>query len=239
MPSVNPLEIQRFAKSSSQWWLKGEYALLHRMNPTRVKFIRQFYPPLSPIPFNNSRFLDIGCGGGFLTESLARLGASVLGADATVENIKTASSHLHHKLKHLVEYRHCTAESLVDEPERFDTVTALEIIEHVNDPHEFVSTISKLVKPNGLIFISTINRTQLARILTIGIAEHILGWVPVGTHSFDKYIKPEELKEWAHSCGLTVLDTKGMEYNVISKEWSLTDNLNVNYIMACRLNSQD
>jgi 2-polyprenyl-6-hydroxyphenyl methylase / 3-demethylubiquinone-9 3-methyltransferase len=120
--------------------------------------------------------------------------------------------------------------------EQFDSIMALEIIEHVNNPSEFIQTLTKLLKPNGWLFLSTINRTLAAKVLTIYMAEHVLNWVPVGTHSFDKYITPGELTRWTLDAGLSNIDIKGMEYNIVTKQWSLTENTDVNYIMACRLN---
>eukprot|EP00842_Homolaphlyctis_polyrhiza_P006560 jgi/Hompol1/6905/HPOL_002772-RA len=254
--SVDAAEIERFGRTAAQWWNpNGPYSLLHRMNPVRIQYVRDMlssnaalHPTLaSPhAPLAGLRILDIGCGGGFLSESLARLGATVVGADATEENIKVAQAHLRTDPSLLnkrgpgsIEYMHTTAEALVKDGHEFDSVVALEIIEHVSHPKQFVETCAKLVKPEGMLFFSTINRTPASYLFTILLAEHLLRWVPQGTHSHEKYIAPEELEIFLKAASCSVLDITGMGYNPGSKSWSLLPHsqigsLEMNYIVAAR-----
>ncbi|KAJ8324751.1 Hexaprenyldihydroxybenzoate methyltransferase, mitochondrial [Batrachochytrium dendrobatidis] len=251
--SVNTDEINKFNRTAAEWWdPNGQYKLLHKMNPVRVKYVRDMLVAHNAVtsestlalPFAGMRLLDIGCGGGFLSEALARLGAQVVGADASGENINVATAHyaLDRLLKKgpgSIDYRHTTAEKLAQQGEQFDAVVALEILEHVNDPKSFVRTCTQLVKPDGLMFYSTINRTPASYIFTILLAEHFLKWVPVGTHSHDKYIAPEELEMYLRAAQSSMLNTSGIGYNLLTKTWSLLDEtrpcgLDMNYIMAAR-----
>nr|KAJ3420657.1 hypothetical protein HK105_005417 [Polyrhizophydium stewartii] len=225
------------------------------MNPVRIKYVRdmlqQFGGPelaraeaTTAAPFAGLRILDIGCGGGFVSEPLCRLGATVVGADASNENIQVATTHYRRdpalaRGPGSIDYRHTTAESLVEQEEQFDVVVALEIIEHVNDPKQFVRTCSQLVKPEGMLIFSTINRTPASYLFTILLAEHLLRWVPVGTHTHDKYIMPEELELYLKMAGCQPLDVSGMGYNPLLKSWTLVSksqpgNLEMNYILAAR-----
>ncbi|KAH6560344.1 hypothetical protein BASA50_003328 [Batrachochytrium salamandrivorans] len=251
--SVDEDEISKFSRTAAEWWDEnGQYALLHRMNPVRVGYVRNTLASqnaLAPestlaLPFAGMRLLDIGCGGGFLSEALARLGAHVVGADASDENIKVAKVHYSldralSKGPGTIDYRHTTAEQLVEQGEQFDAVVALEIIEHVNNPKAFVQTCTQLVKPDGLVFFSTINRTPASYLFTILLAEHLLHWVPVGTHSHNKYIAPEELEMYLRAAGCHTMDISGIGYNPFSNAWSLLDSnqackLDMNYILAAR-----
>ncbi|KAI8904470.1 S-adenosyl-L-methionine-dependent methyltransferase [Gorgonomyces haynaldii] len=221
--SVRSEEIKRFAQLSHLWWDPlGPYKLLHRMNPARIGFMRQFFGP-GPLPFENKRIIDVGCGGGFLSEPLCRLGGNVLGIDATLENIQVARQHS----RLPIEYRHTTAEEI---DEQFDLVVALEILEHVKDPQAFVETLKRLCKPQGHIFISTINRTHLSQLLTITLAQDVFGWVPKHTHTHSQYITPQELTSWTRD--LTHLDTKGIQLNPLTQEWSIGGPVWMNYICA-------
>ncbi|TFK73752.1 ubiquinone biosynthesis O-methyltransferase [Pluteus cervinus] len=204
--TVNNAEIAHFSKLSAHWWDEhGEFAFLHKMNPARVQFIQQKLKeihhddhPGTPAPSNSLKgldALDIGCGGGLLSESLARLGANTLGIDASESNISIASHHASHdpKLSRSLEYQHTTSESLLDHPKRYDIVCSMEVLEHVNNPALFLDTCAQLVKPGGHLFLSTIARTPLSDFLTIFLAEHVLRKVTVGTHTHSKFINSTEL----------------------------------------------
>ncbi|KAI8820752.1 S-adenosyl-L-methionine-dependent methyltransferase [Fimicolochytrium jonesii] len=248
--SVDDSEIAKFNRAASEWWNpRGEYELLHRMNPVRVRYVRDevFRSNLlkshSPnAPFTGLRILDIGCGGGLLSEALARLGATVIGADAGFENIAIAKLHAQQDpmLRDNPTYLHTTAEQLVADNEIFDIVCALEIIEHVTNPRQFTHLCSSLTKPGGLVFFSTINRTALSYFFTILLAENVLGWVPRGTHEHDKYITPGELEGWMAESGCESTGrARGLGYDVVGKRWRILDgggfgDLEMNYIVAGR-----
>ncbi|KAJ3021541.1 hypothetical protein HKX48_008303 [Thoreauomyces humboldtii] len=249
--SVDDQEIAKFARAASEWWNpSGEFEMLHRMNPVRVRYVKDLVTSMMHVdplhddpakPFTGLRILDIGCGGGLLSEALARLGAEVVGADAGGDNIAMAKVHALEDptLAKGLEYRHTTAEQLVLDGEQFDVVCALEIIEHVVDPKEFTRVCSQLVKPNGLIFFSTINRTPLSYLLTIFMAEKVLRWVPPGTHEHSKYISPEEMKQYLTSADCQPIHTKGMGFNPLTKQWRLLEgtglgDLQMNFITGAQ-----
>ncbi|KAF8347905.1 S-adenosyl-L-methionine-dependent methyltransferase [Amanita rubescens] len=207
--TVNEAEIAHFSKLSSKWWDEhGEFALLHRMNPVRLEFVRQKLlesayddgtipedAPNTHNPLRGLKVLDVGCGGGLLSESLARLGAQTLGIDASQSNIAIAQTHASAdpKLASTLSYLHAPAESILSEPKRYDVVCSMEVIEHVDNPVSFLETCAELVKPGGHLFLSTVSRTPLSYFLTILLAEHVLRMVTPGTHTYSKYIKPTEL----------------------------------------------
>ncbi|KAI8919926.1 S-adenosyl-L-methionine-dependent methyltransferase [Powellomyces hirtus] len=247
--SVDESEIAKFSRAASEWWNPhGEFEMLHRMNPVRVRYVRDMVARLmqggevqsASNPFAGMRILDIGCGGGLLSEALARLGATVVGADAGEDNIKMAQIHaIQDPALKSLEYRHITAEQLVEDKEQFDIVCALEIIEHVVNPREFTRVCSQLVKPNGLIFFSTINRTPTSYLFTILLAEHLLRWVPPGTHDHAKYITPNEMELFLTEAQCEPIDTSGISYNPITKQWKLLSgnglgDLQMNYIVGAR-----
>ncbi|KAF5350197.1 hypothetical protein D9758_007822 [Tetrapyrgos nigripes] len=210
--TVNPAEIAHFSRLSALWWDEhGEFSFLHKMNPVRMQFIREKIleiardeqPDLSgnnPDILNGLDVLDVGCGGGLLSESLARLGARTLGIDASESNVAIARHHstLDPRLSQNLSYRHTPAESLLSEHKQFDVVCSMEVLEHVDNPALFLSTCAELLKPSGHLFLSTISRTPLAYLLTIFLAEKVLGKVADGTHTWSKYIKPSELIEFFH-----------------------------------------
>nr|XP_021549054.1 ubiquinone biosynthesis O-methyltransferase, mitochondrial [Neomonachus schauinslandi] len=236
--TVDSSEIKTFLALAHRWWdEQGVYALLHSMNDLRVPFIRdnllktvaQHQPgkPLSGI-----KILDVGCGGGLLTEPLGRLGASVIGIDPVAENIKTAQ---HHKsfdpvLDKRIEYRACTLEEIVEETaETFDAVIASEVVEHVIDLETFIQCCCQVLKPGGSLFITTINKTQLSYALGIVFSEQITGIVPKGTHTWEKFVSPEKLESILESNGLSVQTVTGMLYNPFSGYWHWSENTSLNY----------
>ncbi|CED82458.1 hexaprenyldihydroxybenzoate methyltransferase [Phaffia rhodozyma] len=237
--SVNPSEIAHFSKLSSQWWDEsGELSLLHRMNPPRLEFLREKLQEsmwredvrAKELPkatwLEGKKVLDVGCGGGLLSESLARLGANTLGIDATPTNIPLAQSHaaLDPMLDARLEYRHQTAEQLLEEQRgSFDVVCALEVLEHVDEPRAFLNDLAGLVKPGGHLVLSTISRTALAHLLTITLAETVLRLVSPGTHTSSKFVKPTELDEFFDSLGWTgpERESRGVIYNPLIGKWVL------------------
>lgn len=237
--TVDPAEIAKFEAMAAEWWNpQGKFKPLHMMNPVRLDYIiRQIATEFgrdarAPDPFAGLRILDIGCGGGLLSEPMARLGASVVGADAAGRNIPVAR--LHSEEQGLViDYRHTTAEALAAAGESFDVVLAMEIVEHVASPGGFLQTCQALLKPGGLIIASTINRTARSFAAAIVGAEWIMRWLPRGTHDWGKFITPDELFEALRGAGLEPVDRKGFVFNPLSWTWSISDrDLSVNYVSA-------
>ncbi|KAJ2048431.1 Hexaprenyldihydroxybenzoate methyltransferase, mitochondrial [Coemansia sp. S16] len=249
---VNASEVNKFIKDSALWWdTTGPFKYLHTMNRTRTQFIRSHLADLSRLPagtqgrswISGRRLVDVGCGGGLASESLARLGMRVLGVDAAKENVEMARIHAQRDpaLKDL-EYVQSTAEQLM-EKEAFDVVVSLEVIEHVADPMAFVKSLVDLAKPGASIFISTMSRTPIAAFVDVLVPEYLLNVVPRGTHDYKKFIKPTELSQMLRAVGAETLDTKGLILDPISNQCHLVDrdygllrNIGVqaNYIMAAR-----
>ena len=236
--SSHPDEINHFEKDAHTWWdPNGPFKILHRMNPCRLSFIREKIihhfkaDTHHPEPFQGLSILDIGCGGGLLSEPLARLGGRVTGIDAGQKNIESASFHA--KNAHLpITYIKATPEELIGKIEPFDVITALEIVEHVTHPGQFMADCVALLKPGGLIFFSTLNKTLKAYALAILGAEYILKWVPQGSHQWEKFIRPSDLHQLMQEHGIRPLDLKGMSYNPLHGTWSLTHDLSINYIVV-------
>uniref|UniRef100_A0A7C9ECC5 Ubiquinone biosynthesis O-methyltransferase, mitochondrial n=1 Tax=Opuntia streptacantha TaxID=393608 RepID=A0A7C9ECC5_OPUST len=236
--SLDPAELARFSAIAETWWdAEGPYKPLHALNPTRLAFIRSTLchhfrkDPNSPRPFEGLRFVDVGCGGGLLSEPLARMGAMVTGVDAVDQNIKIARLHAESDpVTASIEYLCTTAEKLVEEQRQFDAVLALEVIEHVADPAEFCQSLAELTIPNGAIVISTINRTMRAYAAAIVGAEYILRWLPRGTHEWSKFVTPEELALLLKRASVTVQEMAGFVYKPLSGKWVLSDDISVNYI---------
>ena len=239
--SIDPAEIAKFEAMAAEWWdPKGKFRPLHLMNPVRLDYIAtqiaaEFGRDRRSLrPFDGLRVLDIGCGGGLVAEPMARLGADVVGADAAEGNIAVARVHAQGQGL-AIDYRATTAEALVVEGQRFNVVLALEIVEHVADPGAFVATCRDLLRPGGLLILSTLNRTARSFGAAILGAEWILRWLPRGTHDWSRFITPEELAGMAAGAGLAVADRRGMVFNPISFGWSLSDrDLSVNYILTAR-----
>lgn len=236
--SLNEAELAKFATIAETWWdAEGPFKPLHNLNPTRLAFIRSTLchhfrkDPNSPKPFEGLRFVDVGCGGGLLSEPLARMGAMVTGVDAVDQNIKIASLHAESDpVTASIEYLCTTAEKLVEEQRRFDAVLALEVIEHVADPTDFCKSLAALTIPNGAVVISTINRTMRAFAAAIIGAEYILRWLPRGTHEWSKFVNPEELVLILKRASVTVQEMAGFVYKPLSGKWVLSDDISVNYI---------
>ncbi len=236
--SVDAAEIDRFSRHAADWWKpRGPMAALHKFNPTRLGYIRD----QAAARFNRDpkkldcleglRMLDIGCGGGILSEPLARLGAEMVGADPSEENIAAARAHAAES-NISVDYRATTAEELAAANERFDVVLAMEVVEHVADVEAFITTCSVMVKPGGLMVAATLNRTLKSFALAIVGAEYVLRWLPRGTHQWDKFVKPEELESAIEHSGLQVIAERGVIYNPLSDRWQLSSDMDVNYMLV-------
>jgi len=224
--NVDPAEVAKFDALASRWWdPDGEFRSLHEINPLRLDWIRQH------AQLSGRTIVDIGCGGGILAESMANAGATVTGIDMAEGPLAVAKLHQHESGAQ-VDYRQATAEELASEAaESFDIVTCLEMLEHVPDPSLVIRSCAEMVKPGGHVFFSTINRNPKSFAFAIVGAEYVLKLLPAGTHEYEKFIRPSELESWARQAGLCLKDSIGMHYNPITKEYSLGENLDVNYLM--------
>jgi 2-polyprenyl-6-hydroxyphenyl methylase/3-demethylubiquinone-9 3-methyltransferase len=236
--TVDDAEIERFSRLAANWWdPKGPMAPLHKLNPVRLGYIRDratarfARDPKKLDCLSGLRFLDIGCGAGILSEPLARLGADVVGADPSAENI--AAAHAHAEAAGVdVDYRATTAEALAADGETFDVVMAMEVVEHVTDVPRFVATCAGMVKPGGLLMAATLNRTLKSFALAIVGAEYVLRWLPRGTHQWDKFVTPQELETALENGGLNVIGERGVIYNLLADRWQLSSDMDVNYMIA-------
>ncbi|MDP2560140.1 bifunctional 2-polyprenyl-6-hydroxyphenol methylase/3-demethylubiquinol 3-O-methyltransferase UbiG [Psychrobium sp. 1_MG-2023] len=231
--NVDHQEIQKFAALAQSWWdLHGEFKPLHLMNPTRLNYIASKSDGLF-----NKRVLDVGCGGGILAESMAKLGGDVLGIDMAEESLNVAKLHSLEAKVDNVDYRQVTVEQLAEEqPHSFDVVTCMEMLEHVPNPESIVAACVKLVKPGGQLFFSTLNRTNKAYLLAIVGAEHLLKLVPKGTHEHKKFIRPSELIRFVDNHQARCLDAVGIHYNPLTEQFKMNNDLSVNYILHCQPN---
>ena len=234
MSSVNKKEIEKFSNMADEWWdPHGKFKPLHKFNPIRIKYIKesiinQFNTKNKNKPLSGINILDIGCGGGLLSEPMCRLGANVTGIDASIKNIKIAK--LHAKKKELKINYICSSPEKLKISKKFDVILNMEVVEHVEDISFFLKSCSKLLKKNGLMFVATINKTLKSYIFAIVGAEYILRWLPIGTHEWEKFVKPEELREILIKNNLSLKKFDGMYFNIIKDEWSITKDLSVNYI---------
>ena len=234
MTSVNKKEIDKFSKMANEWWdPEGKFKPLHKFNPTRIKYIKEniinnFKLKNKLRPLSGINILDIGCGGGLLSEPMSRMGANVTGIDASDKNIKIAK--LHSKKNKLKINYLCSSPEKLKITKKFDVILNMEIVEHVEDIDFFLKSCSKLLKKNGLMFVATINKTLKSYIFAIVGAEYVLRWLPIGTHEWEKFVKPEDLKKILMKYDLSLNKLDGMNFNIIKDEWSISKDLSVNYI---------
>lgn len=239
MTTIDPAEVAKFEAMAAEWWdPEGKFKPLHMLNPCRLDYITaqiaaQFGRDLGTAqPFAGLRLLDIGCGGGLLCEPMARLGATVVGADAAPRNIPVARLHAE-QAGLSIDYRVTTAEDLAAAGEAFDIVLNMEVVEHVADPQAYTTACAALLRPGGLMICSTLNRTPQSFVMAIIGAEWVMRWLPKGTHDWKKFIRPDELYTLIRTAGLTPVDRKGMVFNPIAWSWSLSDrDLSCNYVTA-------
>lgn len=235
--TIDEAEVARFSALAAEWWdPKGKFRPLHKFNPVRLSYIKEKVcghfgrDVKAHDALKGLRLLDIGCGGGLLSEPMARLGADVVGADASVVNIEVAKIHAG-QTGVAIDYRATSAEALAADGETFDIVLNMEVVEHVADVGLFMASCCKMVKPGGLMFVATINRTAKARLLAIFMAEQVLRWLPAGTHRYEKLVAPEELEAAFEEAGLDVFDRTGVSYSPLFDRWTASPDMDVNYML--------
>ena len=243
--SVDEGEVERFSRYGADWWdPRGPMAALHKFNPVRLGYIRDqaaarfARDPKKLDCLKDLRMLDIGCGGGILSEPLARLSAQMVGADPSPENVAVAAAHAQESGV-TVDYRATTAEDLAAAGEKFDVVLAMEVVEHVTDVNAFVATCASMVKPGGLMIAATLNRTLKSFALAIVGAEYVLRWLPRGTHQWDKFVTPDELELAFERGGLRVTGERGVIYNLLADRWQLSSDMDVNYMLVAERSEQE
>jgi len=234
MNSINKKEIEKFSKIAEEWWNpNGKFKPLHNFNPIRIKYIKDnivkdFNIKSSDKPFKNINILDIGCGGGLLSEPMCRLGASVVGIDASEKNIEVAKFHAK-KSNLKIDYKVASPEKLKTKV-KFDVILNMEIVEHVNDIDFFIKESSKLLKKNGVMFVATLNKTLKSYLFAIIGAEYVLKWLPIGTHDWEKFLMPSDLINISKKNNLTLKNLDGMKFNILDNTWKVSDDTSVNYI---------
>jgi len=235
--TIEAAEVERFTAMADEWWdPKGKFKPLHKFNPVRLAYIRNAVishfklDETAREPFKDLRLLDIGCGGGLLCEPMKRLGADVVGADAGEKNIKIAQNHAE-RVDLDIDYRATTSEALAEQGEQFDVVLNMEVIEHVNDIQLYLESCAALVKPGGIMFVATINRTFKAYALAIVGAEHVLRWLPKGTHTYDKFVTPEEITSILKRNNMQIKERSGVSYAPLEDKWKKSKDLSVNYML--------
>jgi 2-polyprenyl-6-hydroxyphenyl methylase/3-demethylubiquinone-9 3-methyltransferase len=236
--TLDAAEIDRFARNAAEWWdVNGQFRTLHLIGPARLTFIRDALirhfgrTPGWPKPLDGLTVLDIGCGGGLVCEPLCRLGAAVTGIDPAQDNVEAARRHAEGQ-RLAIDYRAARVEDLAAEGGTFDAVVCLEVVEHVPDPGAFLKTCAALVRPGGLMLLSTINRTVKAYLLAILGAEYVLRWLPLGTHQWERFVTPDELARHLQAAGLDAPQLRGMVYSPLADAWSLSSDTGVNYLAA-------
>lgn len=236
--SIDPDEIARFSAIAETWWdPNGKMGTLHKFNPVRIAYIRKQLvqhfglDDTGMTPLSGLTVADVGCGGGLVCAPIARLGAQVTGVDAAEKNVKTATVHAEEQGLQ-IDYRHATAETLVNAGELFDVVLNLEVVEHVADLPGFMADCTRLVKPGGLMVAATLNRTLKSLALAKFGAEYVLRWLPIGTHDWRKFVKPSELSSFLRDGGMTMRDMTGVAYNPLADTWSLSRDVSQNYLMV-------
>ena len=234
MNSINKKEIEKFSKIAEEWWNpNGNFKPLHNFNPIRIRYIKEniikdFKIKPSEKPFKKINLLDIGCGGGLLSEPMCRLGANVVGIDASKKNIEVAKFHAK-KSRLKINYKVASPEKLKTKV-KFDVILNMEIVEHVEDINFFIKESSKLLKKNGVMFIATLNKTLKSYVFAIVGAEYILKWLPIGTHDWEKFVKPEDLINISKQNNLILKKLNGMQFNILNNSWKVSDDTSVNYI---------
>ena len=228
--NMDPLEVEKFSQLAHRWWdPESEFRPLHEINPLRLNWIN------SQVNLNNKKILDVGCGGGILSEELAKLGAHVTGIDLSEKALSVAKLHLYESQLD-IDYQKISAEAFATQyPKQFDVVTCMELLEHVPEPASTIAACAALVKPGGWVFFSTINRNPKAYLFTVLGAEYVLNLLPRGTHDYAKFIKPSELVQYSQSAHLNAKAFEGLQYNPLSKQYTLSADISVNYMLATRL----
>jgi len=240
MNSINKKEIEKFSNMAAEWWdPEGKFKPLHKFNPIRIKYIKEniikeFQLKNKKYPLSGINVLDIGCGGGLLSEPMCRLGANVTAIDASNKNIAIAN--LHAKKNNLKINYICSSPEKLKTTKKFDVILNMEIVEHVEDVDFFLKSCANLLKKNGLMFVATINKTLKSYIFAIVGAEYVLRWLPIGTHEWEKFVKPEELKRILIKNNLKLKKIDGMNFNILKDEWNVSKDLSVNYIAEFKKN---
>ena len=229
-PNVDPAELAKFSELAHRWWdPESEFRPLHQINPLRLAWIDQL------TPLQGQKVVDVGCGGGILTDAMARKGAQALGIDLATKSLRVAQLHALEAQTPHVQYREVSAEDLAaEQPEAFDVVTCMEMLEHVPDPAAIVRACAHMVKPGGWVFFSTLNRNPKSFLFAIVGAEYVLNLLPKGTHEYAKFIRPSELAHWCRDADLSPEQTRGMAYNPLTRRYWLNDDTSVNYLLATR-----
>jgi 2-polyprenyl-6-hydroxyphenyl methylase/3-demethylubiquinone-9 3-methyltransferase len=238
--TIDPEDVAKFSAMAAEWWdADGKFKPLHKLNPIRLAYIKERscahfgLSEKDPKALSDLLIADIGCGGGLLTEPMARLGATVTGVDASEKNIRTAATHAAEQGL-AIDYQCASTDALVERGQTFDIVLNMEVVEHVADVKVFLEETARLIKPGGLLFMATLNKTARSFALAIVGAEYVLGWLPRGTHQYEKFIAPKDLTGFLEGNGLIVEDQSGVTYNPLFDKWSLSKDLGVNYMVAAR-----
>ena len=238
--TIDQADVDRFSAMADEWWdAGGKFKPLHKFNPVRLTYIKENLcrnfglDPHKPKPFAGLEILDIGCGGGLLCEPMARLGAKVTGADASLTNIEVARIHAAQSDLD-INYLATTSEELDAQGKKYDCILNMEVVEHVSDVNLFMGSCANMVKPGGLMFVATINRTFKANAIAIFMAENVLKWLPRGTHQYEKLVKPQEIEAPLNASGMQVIDQTGVFYNPLSDQWNTSRDMDVNYMLLAR-----